>query len=121
MFCTLEILLCATALPYCIVSLDTYYDVSYTFISTGLGIPIIREQKIGFFGRYFAEKSVFGRHREEKSKEKSIRGKIGEKSVKSPIFRRKIKKKTDFSIEKSRLWSTRACAGIFEKISVKYR
>ena len=51
-----------------------------------------REQKIGFFGRYFAEKSVFGRHREEKSEEKSIRGKIGEiadflsKNRKKPIF-----------------------------------
>ena len=49
-------------------------------------------KKIGFFGRYFAEKSVFGRHREEKSEEKAIIGKIWEKSVKSPIFRRKIGK-----------------------------
>ena len=48
------------------------------------------DKKIGFFGRFIAEKSVFGRHREEKTEEKSIRGKIGGKSVKSPIFRRKI-------------------------------
>ena len=41
MFRTPAILLCATALPYCIVSSDTYCAVSYTFISTGLGIPIV--------------------------------------------------------------------------------
>ena len=39
-----------------------------------------------------AEKSVFGRHREEKTEEKSIRGKIGKivdfspKNQKKPIF-----------------------------------
>ena len=38
---------------------------------------ILRDKKIGFFGRYIAEKSVFGRHREEKAEEKSIKGKIG--------------------------------------------
>ena len=36
-----------------------------------------REQKIVFFDRYIAEKSIFGRHREEKAEEKSIKGKIG--------------------------------------------
>ena len=38
---------------------------------------MIKEQKIIFFGRYIAEKSVFRRHREEKTEEKSIKGKIG--------------------------------------------
>ena len=51
-----------------------------------------REQKIVFFDRYITEKLVFGRHREEKAKEKSIRGKIGKKLVKSPIFHQKIGK-----------------------------
>ena len=54
-------------------------------VSMHVVVPI-RDKKIGFFGRYIAEKSVFGRHREEKAEEKSIRGKIREKSVKSPIF-----------------------------------
>ena len=35
------LLLCATALQYCIVSSDTYCAVSYSFISTGLGFPIV--------------------------------------------------------------------------------
>ena len=34
---------------------------------------MIKEQKIIFFGRYIAEKSVFGRRREEKTEEKSIK------------------------------------------------
>ena len=34
------LLLCATALQYRIVSLGTYCAVSYSFIITGLGIPI---------------------------------------------------------------------------------
>ena len=50
------------------------------------------QKKIDFFGRYIAEKSVFDRYREEKAEEKSIRGKIGGKSVKSSIFRRRIGK-----------------------------
>ena len=35
------LLLCATTLQYCTVSLGTYCVVSYSFIITGLGIPIV--------------------------------------------------------------------------------
>ena len=35
------LLLCATALQYCIVTSDTICVVSYSFIGTGLGIPIV--------------------------------------------------------------------------------
>ena len=44
----------------------------------------VREQKIVFFGRYIVEKSVFGRHREEKIEEKLIKGKIGKIADFSP-------------------------------------
>ena len=58
------------------------------------------EQKIIFFDRYIAEKSVFDRHREEKAEEKS---------VKSPIFCRKIEKYRFFhrkiaTVEHARLY-----------------
>ena len=35
------LLLCATTFSYYIVSSDTYCVVSYSIISTGLGIPIV--------------------------------------------------------------------------------
>ena len=35
------LLLSATTLQYCIVSSDTYCVVSYSFIITGLGIPLV--------------------------------------------------------------------------------
>ena len=41
LFSASALLLCATALQYCIVYSNTYCDVSYSFISTGLGIPIV--------------------------------------------------------------------------------
>ena len=41
LFSASALLLCATVLQYCIVSSDTYCVVSYSFISTGLGIPIV--------------------------------------------------------------------------------
>ena len=77
----------------------------------------IREQKIGFFGRYFVEKSVFGRHREEKSEEKSIRGKIGKKIGKIADFSPKNRKKPIFP-PKNRDCRARALVQEFLK---KYR
>ena len=41
LFSASALLLCATALQYCTVSSDTYCAVSYSFIITGLGIPIV--------------------------------------------------------------------------------
>ena len=35
-------------------------------------VAVSMDKKIGFFGRSISEKSVFGRHREEKAEEKSI-------------------------------------------------
>ena len=40
LFSASTLLLCATVLQYCIVFSNTYCVVSYSFISTGLGIPI---------------------------------------------------------------------------------
>ena len=42
LFSASALLLCATTLQYYIVSSDTYCAVSYSFISTGLGIPIVK-------------------------------------------------------------------------------
>ena len=42
LFSASVLLLCATTLQYCIVSSDTYCAVSYSFISIGLGIPIVK-------------------------------------------------------------------------------
>ena len=44
-----------------------------------------KEQKIGFFGRFFSEKSVFGWYGNDFDKKKSVKNR-----EKSPIFRRKI-------------------------------
>ena len=63
---------------------------------------MIREQKIDFFGRYFAEKSVFGQHGKEICNEKSTEGKIAKKSGKSAIFWRKIKKFRFFGVKNRR-------------------
>ena len=41
LFSASTLLLCATALQYCTVSSGTYCAVSYSFIITGLGIPIV--------------------------------------------------------------------------------
>ena len=41
LFSASTFLLCATAPQYYIVSSDTYCAVSYSFISTGLSIPIV--------------------------------------------------------------------------------
>ena len=41
LFSASELLLCVTALQYCTVSSGTYCVVSYSFIITGLGIPIV--------------------------------------------------------------------------------
>ena len=58
-----------------------------------------REQKIDFFHRYFAEKSVFGQHGKKICNENLTRGKIAKKSGKSAIFLKKLKI-FDFSVEK---------------------
>ena len=41
LFSVSALLLCATAPQYCIVPSDIYCVVSYSFIITGLGIPIV--------------------------------------------------------------------------------
>ena len=41
LFSASALVLCATTLQYCTVSSGTYRVVSYSFIITGLGIPII--------------------------------------------------------------------------------
>ena len=41
LFSASALLLCATTLQYCIVSSNTYCAMSYSFISTGLSIPIV--------------------------------------------------------------------------------
>ena len=46
--------------------------------------------KIGKCRRYFGEISVIGRHRNDNRHRLSIDGKIGQKSAKSPIYRRNI-------------------------------
>ena len=46
--------------------------------------------KIGKCRRYFVEISVIGRHGNDKRHRLSIDGKIGQKSTKSPIYRRNI-------------------------------
>ena len=53
-------------------------------------IPL--DKNFGFFGRYFAKKSDFGKHGKENCKENSTVGKIGKKSGKSAIFQPKIGK-----------------------------
>ena len=50
------------------------------------------DKNFGFFDRYFAEKSDLGKHGKENCKENSTARKIGKKSGKSAIFRRKIEK-----------------------------
>ena len=47
---------------------------------------ISREQKIGFFGRFIAKKSVFGRLQKNLHWKKSEENKLGKNGEKSPIF-----------------------------------
>ena len=47
---------------------------------------VTKEQKIGFFGRFIAEKSVFERHRKNLHWKKSEEKKLGKNREKSPIF-----------------------------------
>ena len=79
-----------------------------------------REQKTVFSGRYIVEKSVFDRHREEKTEEKSIRGKIREKSVQSSIFRQKIGKYQFFHQKITTVEHTHLCWNFGKNIG-KYR
>ena len=46
--------------------------------------------KIGKYRRYFGETSNIGQHHNDNQHRLSIDGKIGQKSAKSPIYRRNI-------------------------------
>ena len=75
------------------------------------------EQKIGYFDQYITEISDITRYQHDFSNRLSVGQKISQKSVQSPIFQRNIIIFRYFD-EISRVYLTRACVEIFEKISI---
>ena len=72
---------------------DKQFQCRDTVLGSSLFYVSTNEQKIGFFGRFFGEKSVFGRHGNDFDKKKKSEEKKSVKNwEKSPIFWRKIRK-----------------------------
>ena len=85
-----------------------------------LKLVLIKEQKIGYIGRYIAEISYIGRYRYDFTNYKSVGQKIGQKLIKSLIFQGNIINFRYFD-EILRVYPTHACAEISRKISINIR